>query len=345
MKIYQFLETFSDADAIGYHVMGIDRLLKNKGIETSVYANNIDEKCTGIVKYYKSFESGDKDIALIFHHSVGSDVFDYIKHMSGVKKVIFHNITPPAYYRNRPDFMKMLEKGYKQLDEFNDIFTNATCDSDYNKKVLERCGYRNEITIIPPFVNLTDKFGEPKRKTKSRKFRILYVSQIAPHKNQKKLVRIFNIYQRYFNSNSELYIVGGFSLQDLYYQELLTEVKNSKSIFLTGKIPLFELKSLYETSHLFISMSEHEGFSVPLVEAMYFNLPIIAYNAGAVADTLKSGGILLKSDNPLIVAAVIDTVKKNTFVKEKIKNNQNAVMKLYNPLLIENILSKWLLKN
>lgn len=345
MKIYQFLETFSDADAIGYHVLGIDRLLKNKGIETGIYTNNIDEKSVGIAKYYRDFEGGDEDTILLFHHSIGSDVFDYIKCLDGVKKLIFHNITPPAYFKNRPDFMKMLEKGYRQMSEFDRVFTNATCDSDFNKKILKYYGYQNEITVIPPFVNLTNKFGVPEKKRKSKRYKILYVSQIAPHKNQKKLVKIFNTYQKYFNKNSELYIVGGFCLQDPYYKELLAEVSKNNSIYLTGKISLAELKSLYESSHLFLSMSEHEGFSVPLVEAMYFSLPIIAYKTEVVADTLKSGGILLESDDPLVVAVVIDKVKKDMGITEKIKANQNRVMKAYSPLSIKSILSRWLLKN
>lgn len=345
MKIYQFLETFSDGDAIGYHAMGIDRLLKSKNIKTAIYANNIEKKCVKIAKYYKDFKFDEEDNVLLFHHSIGSEVFEYVKNLSSIKKLIFHNITPPSYFRHRPDFMKMLEKGYRQLHEFDRVFTNAICDSEFNKSVLRSYGFKKKIEVIPPFVSLRDKFIISMKAKKPKKFRVLYVSQIAPHKNQKKLVKIFNTYQKYFNSNSELYIVGGYNLQDSYYQELRGETGKNKSIYLTGRISLRKLKSLYQSSDLFLSMSEHEGFSVPLVEAMYFKLPIIAYEAGAVADTLKSGGVLLKSDNPLVVGAIIETIMKNKLIIKKIRLNQSKVMKLYKPLLIEKELLKWLVKN
>lgn len=345
MKFFQFLETFSDADAIGYHVIGVDKLMKVQGFETGIYASNIDEKCVEMAKYYKNFEFDDENNILLFHHSIGSDVYEYVKGLGGIKKLVFHNITPPAYFKHRPDFMRLLERGYKQMFEFDKVFSKATCDSKFNKKTLKSYGYKNVVNVIPPFISLEDKFGIPLKEKKTKKFRILYVSQIAPHKNQKKLVKVFRAYQKYFNSNSELYIVGGFCPQDSYYQELLMEISGNKYIHLTGKISLAKLKDLYETSHLFLSMSEHEGFSVPLVESMYFDLPVIAYKAGAVADTLGSGGVLLNTDNPLAVGAVIETIRNDRRILGRIKEGQRETMGLYSSLLIEKDLSRWLIKN
>lgn len=344
MKIYQFLETYSDADAIGYHAKGIDKLLKKNNIETAIFANNIDEKCKNCTKYYRDYDSDEKDI-IIFHHSIGSDVFDFLKNFDVSKKLIFHNVTPPEFFVDKPDFARILKRGYEQLWCFNKVFSSAICDSVFNKKILRKYGYKKDIQIVPPFVNLFDKFGIPKVKQKFKKIRFLYVSQIAPHKNQKKLVKIFKIYQNYFNDNSELYIVGGFNEKDPYYSELEQEIGLNKSVHVTGKIPLLKLKNLYQTSHLFLSMSEHEGFSVPLVEAMYFGLPVVAYKAGAVGDTLGSGGVLLKNDNPLVISATIDMLMNNKVLMNKIIYNQRKVMSKYNPLFIEKKLLKWLVKN
>jgi glycosyltransferase involved in cell wall biosynthesis len=345
MRIYQFLETFSDADAIGYHVMGIDKLIRDHGFETGIFANNIDEKCIGLAKHFKSFEFDDGEDVLLFHHSIGSDVYEYLKGVGGIKKLIFHNITPPVYFKHRPDFMRELERGYKQMFQFNSVFSSAICDSEFNRKVLELSGYKKKVKVIPPFVSLADKFGIPLKIKKAKRFRILCVSQIALHKNQIRLVKIFKTYQKFFNPDSELYMVGGYCLQDLYYERLLKEIEGNKSVYLTGKIPLTELKHLYENSHLFLSMSEHEGFSVPLVEAMYFELPVIAYRAGAVPDTLKSGGILLNTDDPLTVGAAIETIREDKIILANFRQNQKKIIKFYNGLLIEKDLSEWLLKN
>ena len=100
MKIYQFLETFSDADAIGYQVLGIDRFLKMNGIETAIYANNIDQKCVSLCEHFSKHltENDDSDIVYIYHHSIGSDIFEYLKKINGKKLLVFHNITPPSLF-------------------------------------------------------------------------------------------------------------------------------------------------------------------------------------------------------------------------------------------------------
>ena len=241
----------------------------------------------------------------------------------------FTTLLPPAYFKYRPDFRKLVEFGYKQLLEFNKTFEKSVCDSNFNKKILQQYGFQKEIIVIPPFVNLTDKFGLAKKIKKTKVKKILFVSQIAPHKNQLKLAKIFTVYNKLFENNSELYLVGGFNQNDEYYQKIEAVGKCSKKIHITGKIALEELKKLYETADLFVSLSEHEGFSVPLVEAMYFSLPIIAYNAGAVSDTLQSGGILLNKDDPLSVAALIDTmIRNNTIKKNDCKKSKNCFKKI-----------------
>jgi len=350
MEIHQFLESFSDADAIGYHVLEIQKLLRSLNIKSKIYANNFDEKMQKKCLHFSEFSQGkhSRNIKLIFHHSIYSQAFEYFKKLPYSKTLIFHNISPPEFFGYRPEFQTLLRKGYQQLKQFNQVFNIAIADSLFNRNILKKCGFKKEIIIIPPFVNLRKKFQPyiKKRFKKNKKTnKIIFVSKVAPHKRQDEIIKSFLVYQKLFNPKAKLYIIGSFNSTDSYYQRIQKLSESQPLIKITGKISLSRLVYHYQTANLFLCLSEHEGFAVPLTEAMFFNLPIVAYAAGAVPDTLGSGGILLKNKNPLVIAGVINELMNNKMLQKEIIKNQQKELKRFGFKKIENALKKWIIKN
>ena len=137
---------------------------------------------------------------------------------------------------------------------------------------------------------------------------LIFVGRIAPNKRQDDVLKAYHMYKRLYNPKSRLFIVGSYSDEDLYYKEIiqLIERKGIEDVIITGHIPLEEEVAYYKLAHTFVCMSEHEGFCIPLVEAMYFGVPIIAYRSSAVAETLGENGVIVDSKDMNYIAKVIN---------------------------------------
>ena len=346
MAIHQFLETFANADAIGYDALGIREIIYKSNIKSDIYADNIHfDKLENYFKFFIDYKTSKKD-TIIYHSSIYWDKLPLLLKSPGKKVMIFHNITPPSYFNYRPEFRALLEKGYKQLNEYKNLFDKIIVDSSFNKEVLVKMGCNKQINIIPPFVDLKKKFSvEPNKISliKNKKTKIIFVSQFAPHKRQDELVKAFKVYQELYNPLSELWIIGNFNPCDAYLLKVKSLVGDSNDIKLTGKISLEDLAWHYKSADVFLCLSEHEGFAVPIVESMYFGVPIIAYSAGAVEETMGSGGILLKKKDPLLLATVINELVKNKELYSAIKTNQLRELNRFNSLKITKELKKCLL--
>jgi glycosyltransferase involved in cell wall biosynthesis len=147
---------------------------------------------------------------------------------------------------------------------------------------------------------------------------------MIPNKKIDDLIRTFAAYQKGFNRESRLLLAGDHNGHERYFarlQELVRELRVDEVVF-TGHVEHDELMACYAEADLFLCLSEHEGFGVPLLEAMVFGLPVIAYDAGAVAETLRGGGVLLDDKDPLEVAALVDRVLNDEPLRAAVMRTQ-----------------------
>jgi len=139
---------------------------------------------------------------------------------------------------------------------------------------------------------------------------ILFVGRIIPNKKIDDLIRSFAFFQKYVKPQSRLLLVGDHRGFERYFdrlQELVRELRVDEVVF-TGQVDDDELYAYYRLADVFLCLSEHEGFGVPLQEAMLFGVPVVAYDAGAVRETLRGGGLLLEDKSPELVAELLDRV-------------------------------------
>jgi glycosyltransferase involved in cell wall biosynthesis len=153
---------------------------------------------------------------------------------------------------------------------------------------------------------------------------VAFVGRIVPNKKFEDIIAAFTLYQRNYDQDAKLFLVGNYGKDDVYYRRLRDYVQELgvKNVFFTGHISFAEILAYYRIADVFVCMSEHEGFCVPIVESMLFKTPIIAFDAGAVADTLGGGGILLKEKDPLLTAGLIDRVVRDGELREEILKGQ-----------------------
>jgi glycosyltransferase involved in cell wall biosynthesis len=186
------------------------------------------------------------------------------------------------------------------------------------------------LPVVPDFAHLdctpnrfvADQFDDESTN-------ILFVGRVIANKKIEDLIRIFHAYQTKFNARSRLLIVGMFNLFERYLAALnaLAAELNLSSVHFTGHVSDEELVAFYEVADLFLCASEHEGFCVPLVEAFYKQVPVLAYAATAVPSTMDGAGVLFDRKDPGYVAALMDGILADTAVQEAIVRGQTAAVR------------------
>lgn len=345
MRILQVLTTISYGDAVGNDVFAIHDTLKKMGHETAIYAENIGKRVdTDICHYIDELpQLTDKDI-IIYHLSTGTHLNYSISKYPGRKIIIYHNITPPEYFAEYSDFAKSLcEEGYKGLKHLSEKADYCIADSQYNKADMIKYGYHCDIDVLPILIPFSD-YDKPANKDILSKYKddgytnILFTGRIAPNKKQEDVILSYYHYKKYYNAKSRLFLVGNYEGMESYYERLkaYAEKLELEDIVFTGHIGFDEILAYYKLADVFLCESEHEGFCVPLVEAMYFKVPVIAYDAAAVGETLGNGGILIEEKNHLEIAGIINKVVSDADLRTKMINNQSERLEDFAHDKIEN---------
>ncbi len=182
--------------------------------------------------------------------------------------------------------------------------------------------------VLSPFIDFEGLKKDPDKKILNRYnddwTNLIFVGRITPNKKIEDVIKVFYYYKNTINPKSRLFIVGSFVGMEKYcsYLRALTLELNLQNVILTGHVTTEELVAYYQLSNVFVCMSEHEGFCVPLVESMYFNIPIIAFNSTAIPYTLDGTGVLVNKKNFYMIAELIDIVLRDENYRGKIVNEQ-----------------------
>ena len=349
MEIHQILPDIVFGDAISNHAVEIRDILHSWGYNSNIYALRIHPKMRKFSKSYSKYtEVSSHENILIYHASIGSDLFDFVINLPDKKILIYHNITPPKYFKGVNSTLEyLLEKGKIELKMFIDNVKLALGDSEYNKHELDELGF-DRTGVLPIIVDFKKYDLEPNRKIMDKYnddyVNILYVGRIAPNKKYEDIIRTFYYYKNYINQHSRLFFVGSYMGMEKYYSQLIELIRrlHLKDIQFTELVDLEELIAYYKLADVFISMSEHEGFCVPLLESMYFKIPIIAYNSTAIPYTLDKAGILVNEKNYEEIAETINLVVEDDKLRNKIIKRQNERLKDFEKSKVEKILGNYI---
>ena len=323
--------------------MALRDALLSAGYTTEIYANFIDERLPkGIAKNIDKYKDSAKNI-LIFHLAIGSDLNPFLKNVKAKIIIIYHNITPPEFWKNyNYDAEELCRRGLEEAEELAEVPELCFADSEFNKNDLIKMGYQCPIEVLPILIAFEDYRKEPNKniinKFKDNEFiNIIFTGRIVPNKKQEDIITSFYYYKNYINPKSRLFIIGSHNQNDVYYHKLKNYVEELEleDVYFTGHIKFDEILAYYQIADVFLCLSEHEGFCVPLVEAMYFNVPIIAYESSAVGETLGGSGFLLKEKDPKIVAEAIHRVVSDQALRDVIVENEKIRLKYFDNIQIK----------
>lgn len=336
MKVLQVLPTLAFGDAVGNHTRALELLLKDMGYETEIYALSIDKRLgKGKAKYIEDFPYLEPDDVVFYHLSTGSELNKAIPELKCRKIVEYHNVTPPRFFTGiSEELEERCQTGVDQVKKMSDAFDYAVADSEFNKEDLISMGYDCPIEVAPILIDFEDYRRKPNPEVMARfqddVTNIVFTGRIAPNKKQEDIIAAFYYYKKYFNAKSRLILVGSGKGMDRYQDKLKAYVRKlglEDSVLFTGHVKFNEILAYYRIADVFLCMSEHEGFCVPLVEAMQFQVPIVAYDSTAIGGTLGGSGILLKEKDPLMTAGVIDRLMTDVRLRNQIIEGQKKRLK------------------
>lgn len=344
VKIYQLLPVLSYGDAIGNDVIALYNIIKEAGYDTHIYAETVDVRISSeICSEISQFEGVEKEDIIIYHLSTGSELNYQMANYDCGLMIIYHNITPPKYFNGyNIEAYRNCRRGLAATRFLRNKVHYALADSEFNRDELLQMGYQCNVDVLPILIPFDDYEKTPDAKVMKQyqdgKLNIIFTGRIAPNKKQEDVIAAFAAYKKYYNSEARLILVGAYEAMPRYYEQLKQYVAELevKDVIFTGHIPFDEILAYYKIADCFLCMSEHEGFCVPLVEAMYFKIPIIAYNSTAIDDTLGGSGWLLNDKEPGIVAGVLNQVLSNQELKNEIIKSEQRRLADFNHTVIQN---------
>lgn len=331
-NVHQVLATLSYGDAIGHEVLGIQRVLRGAGFASEIFVETADPKLEHLTRDYREMPLAvGQDDLLIHHFSIGSKASRIAYALPARMMLVYHNITPPEYFVgvNR-ELVERCYLGRRELTAYAARCELAVGDSEFNRAELSASGFdpAGVLPVIPDFSHLE---GEPGAFA-AREFdddwtNILFVGRVVPNKRFEDLIRIFHAYRRR-NPRSRLLLVGSSTGFEHYRTRLdaLVAALGTPDVYFTGHITNEELAAYYHVADLFLSASEHEGFCVPLIEAFYTGVPVLAFAATAVPWTMHGGGVLYHDKDPLAVAALMDAILSDAAACDAVVASQDAAL-------------------
>jgi len=332
-NVHQILATLGYGDAIGNEVLGINRALRAAGYASEIIVETADPRLEHLTVDYRDMvdEVGADDL-LIHHFSLGSRASRTAFALPARMALIYHNITPPEYFLGIHDqLVRQCYHGRRELTAYRTRCQIALGDSEFNRRELEAAGFdpTGVLHVVPDFSHLDvtpdsrvlDAYDDEWTN-------ILFVGRLIPNKRPDDVIRLFHAYKTTCNPKARLILAGSYGGFERYLAQLHAFIAalGVRDVHVLGQVSNEALSALYDTADLFLCASEHEGFCVPLIEAFYKRVPVLAYAATAVPATMDGGGVLYTDKDPARVAALMQSIADDASMADRVLQAQDAAL-------------------
>jgi glycosyltransferase involved in cell wall biosynthesis len=334
-EVHQFVHSYVDHDATSTHARHLQRIIQSLGIKSEVYAGEWrgDKSKATFFREYATANAADRTW-LLYHLSTASPMAAYLKDRPEHLAMSYHNVTPYAYMAPwEPAVAPELEIARQQLKSLSQKTELAVAASNYSEVELREAGFRKTTTA--PILFDADDFSSARDQKVYDKLRKakdaggadwLFVGRITPHKCQHQIVQAFAVYKRLYDEDARLHLVGGLS-SHRYWSVLNQYVERldlQDSVFITKGVSDAALSAYYAAADVFVCLSEHEGFGVPVLEALHNDLPVVAFDAAAVGETLGTGGLVLQEKSPSVVAVAVHRILSDESLRTAMRQAGHA---------------------
>lgn len=346
MRVYQLGHGAIPGDAVTQHVLEIDRCLRAWGFETEMFAQHVAPEFERLVRPDAEFSRylQRQEALLIYHYSIYTPNVRLFREFQGPKILVYHNITPAHFFRPWDRRQALLcDAGRRALSGLTSCALGLG-DSEYNRRELVAAGFAPERTgILPIFLQVDGFDGVAEDARLLERLRagdavnFLTVGRVVPNKALEDVIRVFAVYHRAINPRSRLYVVGSRYVRayDAQLDALVEELGLSGAAVFTGRASLAELKTYYRAADVYLTASHHEGFCVPLIESMYFGVPIIARQAAAIPETLGDAGVLFTRLGHVEVAEMAHLLATDADLRARVIATQSERLQAFAPQRVE----------
>lgn len=353
-RIDQWVPALHRGDAIGDSARLMRDAFRRWGHEADVWAPDIDDDLAGDGRPYHEFPSagsGPGDV-VILHYALPSRMTEDLRAFPGRRVLLHHNVTPPGFFAPwDPEMVRICALGREQVAGLRDDVDLALADSEFSRRELEAARFRR-TGVLPIFLDFARYRERPSpvllRRLDDGRTNLLFVGRVAPNKRQEDLVRLASFWKRFVSPAVRLVLVGrlprratgeGRPLRAHYYDALQAfayeEGLTPEEVLFTGHADHADLLACYAAADVFVSMSEHEGFGVPLVEAMLTGVPVLARRAAAVEWTLGEGGVTFEGRDLAEIAELACLLAADGEVRARVLAAQERRLAALAPAAVE----------
>jgi glycosyltransferase involved in cell wall biosynthesis len=343
VRIDQWVPALHRGDAIGDSARLMRDAFRSWGHAGDVYALDMDEDLRGDGRPFAEWRAGGADDVVILHFALPSPLSSALTRHRGRKVLIHHNITPPEFFFGfDPEMARICRIGREELRGLADGVDLALGDSEFNRRELEEAGFPR-TGVLPIYLDF-ERYRLPPNPVLNRELgeggqNLLFVGRVSPNKRHEDLIRLASYWKRFISPDVRLLLVGKLPRQRAYFdalQALLYELGFTPwEVTFTGHVPHDDLLAFYRTARVFVSMSAHEGFGVPLVESMLMDLPILARGLSAVPDTLGGAGVQFRDEGLAEVAEMAYALATDPRLRETVLLGQRRRLEAFRPARVE----------
>jgi glycosyltransferase involved in cell wall biosynthesis len=343
--IHQLVAGYAVSDAISNEARVLRALFRSWGYDSEIFCDprsvflTLREESRAADRLAAAVRPGD---VVILHLSIGSAVNDLFAVLPCRRAMIYHNMTPPDWFQGINETIAGdLAWGRKQSAALAGSASVVMAVSRFNAAELEAQGY-GPARIMPLLLDFSLIRSPPDRavlrELDDGRKNILFVGRCAPNKKIEDIINAFYYFQKFVEPESRLILVGSYTGLEKYYVLLRARVQELglQNVMFIGAAPQATLSACYASADLFLCMSEHEGFCIPLLESMAHNAPILAYAAAAVPETLDGAGVLFREKRWDLVAEMMGCLVNDQAMRKAVLAKQQQRLVRYERLNLEN---------
>jgi glycosyltransferase involved in cell wall biosynthesis len=346
VRIDQWLPALHRGDAIGDSARHMRDVFRSWGHAADVFALDVDADLAGDGRPFHEWRPGGSDDVVVLHYALPSPLTTALKEVRCRRILIHHSVTPPEFFEGwDEELARICALGREELPALAAHVDLALGDSEHNRGELEAAGFKRTGTL-PIYLDF-DRYREAGNPVLARLLEdgatnVLFVGRVAPNKRHDDLIRLAAYWKRFIAPDVRLLLVGklprrrGYfdALQSLLYEEGFTPAE----VVFTGHVDHHDLLSCYRGADVFVSMSEHEGFGVPLVESMLMRVPVLAYSAGAVPYTLGGAGVQFARKDLAEVGEMAHLLATEPALRQAVLDGQDRRLPAFAPEAVEKAL-------
>lgn len=333
--VHQFSPSCASGDGVTNGMFFTQRLLRQLGFESGIFCEIIPDELKGQVKPLTAL-ARQHDYLLFAHHSLGYEKAQWLNKLAAPKVLVYHNITPVHLLPADGPLRRLSVLGRQQLSDWAPGYLGAIGDSENNSAELRAAHYA-KVATLPLLVDAERIRAAPWNRAVIEPLRdavnLLYVGRICENKHQLELLDVLNELRHFAEQPVRLILAGDVTSPE-YLQRIQARIQALSlqgQVVLAGKVPDSTLFALYRAADAFVCLSEHEGFGMPLIEAMLFDVPVLAHAASGVPATMGEGGLLMNDAAPRRVAALLQMLLTEPGLRRRVLAGQRRNLQRFAP--------------